>query len=61
MLVLATIAGLKFETTLDLFFLDNPEQTKERPRLVEELKKFGNARCAAPGYTAHCQLILVKE
>jgi hypothetical protein len=61
MIVSAKIAGFQFETVLDLFFIDNPGQTEHRARIEDELKRFGDVTCWAPGYTVKCVLTLIKE
>ncbi len=61
MVLLAKIAGFKFETTLDLFFLDNPEQKEDRVQIEDELRTFREVTCSIPDFFVPCLLLLIKE
>jgi hypothetical protein len=37
------VAGLQFETTLNLFFLNNPSLDRDKGLLAEELGRMGDA------------------
>ena len=66
MIVSAKIAGFQFETTLDLFFLDNPglnRDLKNKTLLEEELRNLGSAALYNfnDAYDMPCILTLLKE
>ena len=61
MIVSAKIAGFQFETTLDLFFLDNPGLNRDKTLLEEELRNLGNAVLYNDAYSVACILTLLKE
>ena len=61
MIVSAKIAGFQFETTLDLFFLDNPGLNRDKTLLEEELRNLGNAVLYNDAYDVACILTLLKE
>ena len=63
MIVSAKIAGFQFETTLDLFFLDNPGLNRDKTLLEEELRNLGNAALYNfnDAYDMPCILTLIKE
>ena len=62
MIVSAKIAGFQFETTLDLFFLDNPGLNRDKTLLEEELRNLGNAVLYYnDAYDVACILTLIKE
>ena len=63
MIVKAKVAGFEFETTLDLFFMDNPRLVYDKSRVEEELSKLGDATIG-PVSSAHvvpCFLTLVED
>jgi len=62
MIIKAKIAGFAFETTLDLFFLDNPEFEVDKEWLKAELLRMGDAYIRySDSYTVGATLVLIKE
>ena len=62
MIIKAKIAGFTFETTLDLFFLDNPEFEVDKEWLKAELLRMGDVYIKySDSYTIGATLVLLKE
>ena len=63
MIIKAKIAGFQFETTLDMFFLDNPELNRDKQLLAEELRRMGDAVLYnfSDSYDVACFLTLIEE
>ena len=62
MIIKAKIAGFQFETTLDLFFLDNPELEVDKEWLKAELLRMGDVTFRySDAYTTGATLVLIKE
>jgi len=62
MIIKAKIAGFQFETTLDLFFLDNPEFECDKEALTAELLRMGDVYIRySDSYTIGATLVLIKE
>ena len=62
MIIKAKIAGFTFETTLDLFFLDNPEFEVDKEWLKSELLRMGDAYIRySDSYTVGATFVLIKE
>ena len=62
MIIKAKIAGFAFETTLDLFFLDNPELEVDKEWLKSELLRMGDCTFRySDAYVTNVTLVLLKE
>jgi len=62
MIIKAKVAGFTFETTLDLFFLDNPEFVVDKEWLKSELLRMGDIYIQySESYTTGATLVLIKE
>jgi hypothetical protein len=63
MIIKAKIAGFQFETTLDMFFQDNPDLDRDKTLLAEELLRMGDAVLYnfSDAYDVACFLTLIKE
>jgi hypothetical protein len=62
MIIKAKVAGFAFETTLDLFFLDNPEFEVDKEWLKSELLRMGDVYIRySDSYTIGVTLVLIKE
>jgi len=62
MIIKAKIAGFQFETTLDLFFLNNPEFEVDKEWLKSELLRMGDAYIHySDAYVTGATLVLIKE
>ena len=62
MIIKARIAGFTFETTLDFFFLNNPECEVDKEWLKAELLRMGDAYIHySDAYTTGAILVLIKE
>ena len=62
MIIKAKVAGFAFETTLDLFFLDNPEFEVDKEWLKSELLRMGDVYIKySDSYTIGVTLVLIKE
>lgn len=60
MIIKAKIAGFTFETTLDLFFLDNPEFEVDKEWLKSELFRMGDVYIRySDSYTVGATLVLI--
>lgn len=60
MIIKAKIAGFQFETTLDLFFLNNPEFECDKEALTAELLRMGDVYIRY-GYATGISLVYIKE
>lgn len=60
MIIKAKIAGFQFETTLDLFFLNNPEFECDKEALTAELLRMGDVYIRY-GYATGITLVCIKE
>jgi len=62
MIIQAKVAGFTFETTLDLFFLDNPELDCDKEWLKAELLRMGDVHLRySDSYITGATLVLIKE
>jgi len=62
MIIKAKVAGFTFETTLDLFFLDNPGLECDKEWLKSELLRMGDVYIRySESYTTGATLVLIKE